>query len=453
MSVREEIYKDYLQQIQDHYQENRNAAEVMRAELNRSPLISRGRLIDMPLAIQKIYTEEDDALFRQVVDTTHRICCKVIRHYLEEPSYRRGFGFSPELEELILTDPGYDDLLPMARFDIFYHEDTGDFRFCEINTDGTSAMNEDYNLDKINLFNPAHQFIRRKYQIKSYELFDSWVKTFLHLYQGFRQNHRSAPEVPNVAVVDFLDRGNVPEFQEFAQRFQAAGVYCNVVDIRELKYRDGVLCAPEGYPIHGIYRRAVTADVMENYDQVGDLLEAYRAGNVFLCGSFRTQVVHAKTFFTVLHREETRKLLTEDEWNFVKKHVPYTCDFGEGGISLEQVLRDKDRYILKPNDSYGSDSVADGKGHSQEEWEELCRRYYNHGYICQEYAEQYATPNVDFMFGDGQVRDYINMNGLYSYNGSFAGVFTRQACGTIIASHQSERNVASYLCTGQRNPE
>lgn len=450
MNLREEIYQDYLAQIEAHEGENRRAAEVMREELNRSPLISRGRLIDMPLAIQKIYMPDDDALFHQVVKTTHRICCKVIQHYVEDSSYRKGFGFSPELEELILADPGYDDPLPMARFDIFYHEDTGDFRFCEINTDGTSAMNEDYNLDKINFHNPAHQFIRRKYDIRSYELFDSWVKTFLELYQHFRGRHPEMPEVPNVAVVDFLDKGNLPEFQEFARRFQAAGVYCNVIDIRELTYQDGVLMAPEGYPIHGIYRRAVTADVMDGYNEVTDLLDAYRDGKVFLCGSFRTQVVHAKTFFTVLHTDATKKFLTEEEQEFVEKHVPYTCDFGDGGISLEQVISEKDRYILKPNDSYGSNSVADGKGHSQEEWEVLCCKYYNQGYICQEYAEQYATPNIDFMFGDGKVHDYINMNGLYSYNGAFAGVFTRQACGTIIASHQSERNVASYLCRGLR---
>ena len=65
MSLREEIYGDYLQQIRDHYRKNRQAAEEMREELNRSPLISRGRLIDMPLAIQKIYTQEDDGLTRE----------------------------------------------------------------------------------------------------------------------------------------------------------------------------------------------------------------------------------------------------------------------------------------------------------------------------------------------------------------------------------------------------
>lgn len=480
MSIRQEIYADYVRHIEEHYKENRQAAEVMRNELNRSPLISRGRLIDMPLAIQKVYTAEDDRFFREVVDMTHRICCKVIRHYVENPSYRKGFGFSKELEDLILADPGYDAPLPMARFDIFYNEESGDFRFCEINTDGTSAMNEDYNLDKVNIHNPAHQFIRRKYNLQSYELFDSWVETFLSLYGEYQKSHPTMPPEPTVAIVDFLDKGNIPEFYEFAHRFQRQGIYANVVDIRELRYREGRLYAPEGYEIHGIYRRAVTADVMENYDSVKDLLDAYREGNIFLCGSFRTQVVHAKTFFTVLHTDATRAILTEEEWDFVRKHVPYTCDFGPNaetredssagtpacrkvgstvdaaaeiagsGIDLESVIRDKDRYILKPNDSYGSNSVADGKGHTQEEWEALCRAHYGKGYICQEYAPQYATPNVDFMFGDGEFHDYINMNGLYSYNGRFAGVFTRQACGTIIASHQSERNVASYLCTGRR---
>lgn len=442
---KEEIYEEYLNHIKEHYDENRGAAAVMKEDLQHSPLISRGRLIDMPLAIPKIYTKEDAALFRNVVETTHRICCKVIRHYVENPEYRKGFGFTKELEDLILQDPGYEDSLPMARFDIFYNEDTEDFKFCEINTDGTSAMNEDYNLDKLNIKNPAHQAVLRRHTLRSYELFDSWVETFLSLYQNYRKRHPEMPLVPTVAIVDFLDKGNLPEFYEFARRFQRKGIYAQVVDIRELCYENGCLLAPEGYEIHGIYRRAVTADVMEHLSEVTPLLDAYRDGNVFLCGSFRTQVVHAKTFFTVLHQEETKKILTEEENRFVAAHVPYTVDFGPDGISLEEVLGNKDKYILKPNDSYGSNSVADGKGRTQEEWEALCREYYGRGYICQEYAVQYATPNVDYMHGDGKVHDYINMNGLYSYNGNFAGVFTRQACGTIIASHQSERNVASYL--------
>lgn len=452
MNIRDQINAEYAEQIRDHYEENRAAAEEMKNDLLHSPLEFGGRLLDMPLAIQKVYTQMDEVLFKVIVQRMHGICCKAIRHYLDDPEYRRLFGFDPRLEELILADPGYDAMLPIARFDIFYNEDNGNFKFCEINTDGTSAMNEDYLLDQLNIKNPAHQAILRKYDLRSYELFDSWVNTFLDIYQTYYR----AKDDPCVAIVDILDRGIVPEFYEFARRFQKAGIRVQVLDARSLRYENGKLLSPEGYEIDAVYRRAVTADLMDAYDDVQPLIRAYLDGNVFFCGSFRTQVVHTKTFFNVIHRPETQEFLTNEEQHFVKKHVPLTCDFRtpdhSDGIRLENVIADKDRFILKPNDSFGSNGVADGKGHTQEEWEKICREYYNNGYVCQEYAPQFATENVDFMFGDGKFHDYINMSGLYDYNGRFAGVYTRQSPGTIIASHVSERNVASYLVTGERQP-
>ena len=121
MNLREQIYADYIRELKEHYEENQAAAEAMKEELQHTPLISRGRLIDKPLAMQKVYTREDDRRFREIVEMTHRICCKVIDRYVADPEYRKGFGFSEKLEELILADPGYPDELPMARFDIFYH--------------------------------------------------------------------------------------------------------------------------------------------------------------------------------------------------------------------------------------------------------------------------------------------------------------------------------------------
>ena len=67
--------------------------------------------------------------------------------YAKDEDYRRLFGFEPKLEELILREPTYDSPIPIARIDIFYNEETGDFKFCEFNTDGTSAMNEDRELN------------------------------------------------------------------------------------------------------------------------------------------------------------------------------------------------------------------------------------------------------------------------------------------------------------------
>lgn len=450
MNLRDKVNAEYLKNIEDNYDLNKAAAAAMMEDIRHSSLYFNGRLLDNPLAMQKIYAVEDIESFKATVEIMHRICVKAIKHYLENPAYRKLFDFSKELEDLILVDPGYDAPLPMARFDIFYNEENGSFKFCEINTDGTSAMNEDYMLDQINIKNPAHQAIRRKYQLERFETFDSWVETLLGLYGQYRANTGKGAEVPNVAVCDFIDKGIVTEFYEFARRFQKAGVNSQVLDLRDLRYENGKLLSPEGYVVDAIYRRAVTSDIMEEWDNVQPFIQAYRDGNVFLCGPIRSQVVHTKEFFTVMHRPETKALLTEEENAFISEHIPYTCEFREEGISLAEVIENKDKYIIKPNDSYGSNSVADGKGRTQGEWEEIVRAAYGTGYICQEYATQYATKNIDFLAGSGKVEDYINMNGLYSYNGKFTGIFTRQAAGTIIASHGTERNVASYVVTGEK---
>ena len=50
-------------------------------------------------------------------------------------------------EELILRADPAVSLLPMARIDFFYNEQTGAYKYCEFNTDGTSAMNEDRELN------------------------------------------------------------------------------------------------------------------------------------------------------------------------------------------------------------------------------------------------------------------------------------------------------------------
>ena len=110
------------------------------------------------------------------------------------------------------------------------------------------------------------------------------------------------------------------------------------------------------------------------------------------------------------------------------------------------MLAQKDHYILKPDDSYASNGVYAGVEFTQARWEEKVDEAFGRGYICQEYCPQYASQNIDFAWGDGEWRSYISMAGLYVYNGSFAGVFSRAAEGDgIIASHRNERTQATYV--------
>ena len=152
----ETIRKQYQQIIEENFEENRSAAFRTRDYLEHSSVAYHGRCV-RTLQIPKIFTPETAGQYEQIVTVTYHIFQKIIREYLDNPAYRKLFPFSPELEELILTPRLYDSLLPIARFDIFYNEENGSFRFCEINTDGTSAMNEDYVLNQALELNPAHQ--------------------------------------------------------------------------------------------------------------------------------------------------------------------------------------------------------------------------------------------------------------------------------------------------------
>ncbi len=447
MRLQKEVYEAYKEHVNTHMEENRRGALAVRASLERSPLYWND-MVDKTIHIPKVYDEEAIAHFREIAGITYRIFCKVIQAYKEKEAYRRLFPFEKKLEELILLPAPYEGFLPIMRMDLFYDEETGAFKFCEINTDGTAAMLRDLEMRKALVNNPAHQAVIRKYDLRPFELFDSYVQTFLSLYSTYPKKK----ENPNVAIVDFLENATLRDFEEFMRRFQEAGVNCEICDIRKLQYKDGVLYSEAGNRVDAIYRRAVTADIMSHFEEVSDFLQAVRDDAVFFAGAFATQIIHTKWLFYVLHHPMTKEVLTEEENAFVKEHIPYTVEFSEEYISLEEVLKNKDAFMLKPMDAYASKGIyAAGREYGQEQWEALASDLYGKGYICQEYCRQYMTENIDFAWGDGKWHPFINMPGLYTYNGVFHGFLMRTACEeTIITAHENERTLPVFLAAGRR---
>ena len=437
-----EVRNEYISYINAHKEEMAKKAEEMKDDLEHSALFVRGNHTSRPLSIHRIYTKETIAEFEKIVETTYEIFRKMIQEYINCEDYRKLFPFSKELEELILVPNGYDSFLPMSRFDIFYNEDTGEFHFCEINADGSTGMNEDRINDEMMIHNPAHQEVIRKYDLKPFELLDSLVDSYLALYDTYENK----VEKPNIAIVDFLDLGTFREFEELVRRFQRKGVNSEICDIRELRYENGKLYSAKGHVIDAICRRAVTADVLDHYDELQPFIQAVKDRAVFLSGSFCTQLVHHKSIFHIIHLPRTKQFLTEEENAFVEKHVPKTMPFDKEWIEMEEVLRNKDAWVLKPEDAYASKGVSAGFECSEEEWRKVVPEAYGSNYICQEFVPQYYSENIDFVFGDGQWHNYTMMAGLYVYNGKFAGVFSRAALeGEIIDYINNERRQVTYV--------
>ena len=123
--------------------------------------------------LPKYFSEEGFGKLKADLEQAWRILVRVIEEYLDNPDYRAMFGFPAELEEMILRRPAYRTLLPVCRLDIFLNEDTGDFRFCECNADGSSAMNENAALYRTYRNTLLYREMDGKYEQVMFELFDS----------------------------------------------------------------------------------------------------------------------------------------------------------------------------------------------------------------------------------------------------------------------------------------
>lgn len=384
--------------------------------------------------IPRLFNDESWETMRSVAETTHAILCKVIERYLADPSYRSVFSFDERLVELICLPRGYDGVLPFARIDVFLDEETMECGFCEFNGDGSAGMNENREITASIADTATFKRFAKTHAVEECELFDSWVREFIDIYE--RSSH--FVEGARFAICDYLECGVVDEFKVFSEYFSRHGYDCAVCDVRDLSFDGEVLRDAEGLPIHAIWRRCVTNDVLNNWDESQDLIEALRHQAVALIGSFAGHIVHDKQIFEALRHPSTRALLSDEENAFVERHVPKTLFLDEKKIDLAEVKANKDAWIIKPTDNYGAKDVYAGISSTQEQWEALVERFANGAsgapFIVQTYLTPHKTLTLPPDEGIESLSDeevstegvaYNNLSGLYLYNGRFQGVFSR----------------------------
>ncbi|HBT95321.1 MAG TPA: hypothetical protein DEB24_04145 [Coriobacteriia bacterium] len=468
------------------------------AYLNTSTAVYHGDIIGVGF-IPKIYDMAALRFLDTVVNRTYTILEKNPRRFLEDESYRRLFGFSPLLERLICLPTGYPCTIPIMRMDIFLNEKTFGFKFCEFNTDGTSAMNEDREAGSALKRSEVYRGLERELKLASQELFDGWVDGFLEIYRTSEQ----AVDNPTVAIVDFTDSASMNEFIEFAHRFGRQGYRCIICDVMDLEYDHGVLYTqniltdvlPGGRRADGgndssptnkrvridaIYRRAVTGEIVAALEKdadvrkgAGALVSAIEDKAVCMIGGFMTHIAHCKPLFALLHHPATAAFLNTEENDFIREHIPYTALLRADTVDLEAIKAGKDDWIIKPEDGYASKGVHAGRDHDEADWANLIDKCSKQRYIVQSYCEQYATPNsrivpVDSgfkpLFDDSEswlaagtgydpakLDAWNNLTGLYAYNGRFGGLFVRAGRAGIIAGFAGGMTLAAML--GDYDPD
>lgn len=404
-----------------------------RAYMDQSSAIVHHRVVGASF-IPRLYNDEVWERFRFISETIHTILCKVIERYRSDGSYRTIFDYDPRLVELILLPRGYDAILPFARVDIFLNEDTLESAFCELNGDGSAGLNEDREI--VHSIEGSETFTRfaAHHQLESCELFKSWVAEFIAIYETFKNKVAH----PRFAICDYLDVGVVDEFRIFSEYFEEAGYECVIADVRDLSFDGTVLRDGNGQQIDAIWRRCVTNDVLEHWDESQELISAVRAQAVALIGAFSGHIVHDKQIFEALFNPATQAFLTPEEIAFVERTVPQTRYLDEKEVNLDAIRADKDAWIIKPTDAYGAADVYAGCFQTQEQWEQIIEKFANGAAGAPFLVQRYITPfKTQILTPDDGIADmsddqvqrepvlYNNLEGLYCYNGTFQGIFSR----------------------------
>ena len=447
-----QITKDWKKYIEDHFDESKKSALKTTLEVERSPLKYQLPGADGPVSywtrtlhIPKFFSQEDKKNFESIVSTSYGIFEKTIDAYKKDPKIRALFGFSPMMEKLILRDPGYQTRIPVMRVDIFYNEDTKDFQFCEFNTDGSSAMFENDTMKDLMKYNNVWNEL--KPDVEYMELTDPWVDGLISVY---RQT-KDAKDNPSILITDFLEKAYLPELYAFEKAFRKKGWDCEVEDIRNLEY-DGshLIHAKTGKVYDVVYRRAVTSDIERNADLVQPFLKAVENNDVVLIGDFQTQIIHSKMINKALTHPDLQKYFTEEEKQFIANHLPQTFDLTRDVIPMLE--EDKDRWIIKPQDSYGAKGVWAGVDVSAKMWKKLVEDFADTDYIVQTYVPHFKTENIDLVNHD-EFMNYSNMTGLYVYDGKFAGAYSRLSDAGIISSQYNEKMVPTFFVKNQSDDQ
>lgn len=441
--------------------------------------------------IPKLYDMPKLLHLDKIAQTTCVILDKVVDRYLVDADYRQLFGFSPLLEQLILLPTGYDQKIPIQRLDLFLDEESGDFRFCEFNTDGTSAMNEDRETTNALSRTACYQSLKEQHRVERQELFENWIDAFLDIYQASKQ----AVENPQIAIVDYLASATMYEFEEFRRRFERRGYRCMVCAVDSLRFEDGVLlgtdidpsrAAREGLTrIDAVYRRAVTSELMDELEAsecvlpvsgstdnvdiprgARALVAAVETLSICMIGGFRTQIAHCKQLFSILHLPQSLNFMTKEQQEFIRAHIPYTSPLSSLHIDIEAVIANRDQWIIKPRDGYASKGVYAGVDHSDDQWREQVLQHSDDNYIIQTYCQQYPMLNTrpfpvdgeyqplytsaeaaqaDTSFEPLRLEPWNLLTGLYVYDGRFSGIFDRAGQSGLIVGFQGGITIGSLL--------
>jgi hypothetical protein len=205
---------------------------------------------------------------------------------------------------------------------------------------------------------------------------------------------------PRVAILDWRGVPTETEFALYEEHFQALGISCVIDDPRHAEYKGRQLIVG-GAPAQLVYKRVLISELVERCGLESALIRAVRDGAVCMVDGFRCKILHKKASLAVLSDEANAACFDAAQRRAISECIPWTrvvaerkTRYRETAVDLLPfIVRERERFVLKPNDDYGGRGITLGWMVDGAAWEAAVTEALRTPHIVQ---EQVAIPSEPY---------------------------------------------------------
>ena len=303
---------------------------------------------------------------------------RVLQMALANPALLGRMGLLPAEKMLASVDPGYSYLTVTSLLDTFMNGG-GAPHFVGHHSD--SAPTLAYSAALSDLFYdcaPIKQF-RRQYNLAKLGGTKQLVSSIAAAYKQFGGKRK-----PRIGVLEFRQAFQTAEGADYwllKELLINHGLEAEIVAPDALEYRNGIL-RQGNFAMDVVFRRVKVHDFLLRFDLTHPLVRAYRDRAVCVVNSFRSELAQKRAIFALLTDEALTAGFPSAEKRVIQEYVPWTrvfapgqTKYGDKTVDLADfVLKNRERLVLKPNDSGGEEHVLQGWKADPSRWERALKQ-------------------------------------------------------------------------------
>ena len=353
-----------------------------------------------------------------------------------DSEFRGQFALTEWEEALVQQDPGFRSASPTSRIDTFFLPDTDQLLLTEYNTETPAAIAYNDVLTEVFYGLPIMREFLRAYQVRPLPGRHNLTHALLDAYRQWSGRR----EAPRIAILDWREVPTYSEFVLFNDYFRSQGLRSVIADPREVEYRGGRLWA-EGAPVDLIYKRVLLSELVDRGGLDHPVIRAVGDRAVCMVNAFRCKILHKKASLAVLSDERNAGLFSAGERQAIDAHIPWTRRVEERrthyqGRPVDLIpftVKERERFVLKPDDEYGGKGVVLGWDTPATDWERAVDTALRERAIVQERVPIPREPYPSLVDGHVHVIDRMLDTNPYVYYGDCVdGCMTRLSTAALL---------------------